>query len=80
MEQLNEIYGLLFMGKAFFALIAVIGLIMLIWGFIKNKNYNRRRGLYILIFGAIMAICIHLIEIKTKSNVDEYLDNTFIYQ
>lgn len=78
-SQANTIYEYLFIGKIVFSIIGAIGLAMLIYGFRKNSLREKRRGIYILLFGAIIALCLHLTEIKLRSNVKNVI-NSYIYQ
>lgn len=78
-SQVNSVYEYLFIGKVVFSIIGAIGLVMLIYGFRKNSLREKRRGVYILLFGGIIALCLHLTEIKLRSNVKNAI-NSYIYQ
>ncbi|NDW08158.1 hypothetical protein [Dysgonomonas sp. 520] len=76
----NQAMDWLHTGKIIFVIIAAVGLIMILYGFFRNMNGAKRRGAYIFILSAIVAVCLHLVEGRTKKDAFEYIDTYNVYE
>ena len=70
-NQVNTLYDFLEIGQIVFGIIGAIGLIMIVYGFYKNKLREKRRGVYVFLFGAIISVCLYLVNDKLHSNVNQ---------
>lgn len=77
-NKYNDVLEWMFIGQIIFLVIAFIGLVLLVLGFLKKEDDNKRRGVYFIIFGLIIAGCIYLVSQKLQSNVKGALNNTYI--
>ncbi|MDH6355356.1 hypothetical protein M2132_001697 [Dysgonomonas sp. PH5-45] len=74
-DSTSVLYTIFATVKYLFIIIGLIGLVMLAVGIYRKDNESRRRGTYIFLFGAILAVCTFLINRKLNERVDSYIDS-----